>query len=328
MLTYRPAQKPFAQRLIQNTLFQFCVLTLVVVSVFSITRQQRHRQLAERMREIESTQIVDRRLPDGSSKNEFASTSPPPQQPASAPAPQAGADSAAADHPEATGATASLATAPVSAGSAMPTPAAASADEGKSASAAAGAHAVPTSLRVIFAQVGRSILSDLARYADPRTVSTQGSIVSGVLPNIQSRLKVAQGTEGWDQLDSSTRPLKLNQVVEYYGGQRDETVGQFLGFVIELTPTLIDENEVRFQLRSWRYLRDATPTQVEEFSIPTPESFSIPRQGGAFIAGALPHRTLGEPERRFYEPLKVLRLLSSDEFRNGQFDFVIYLEPR
>jgi hypothetical protein len=333
MITFRPAQRPFFARLISSTLFQLVALTIIVVGVFSVARQMRHREVAERVSEIENarnSQVLSHRAAEAA-KSELASTASIPQpastgstQPVASPTPQlpigpqpATAALSAADSappPQ-------VAPQPVAAG------ANATDDKSQNPTSAGVAARAPTSARVIFAQVAHSVLSDLAANSDPRSASSQGSIFSGVVANFQARLKTAQNAGDWEILDSSTHPLKANQVVEFYGGQREETTGQFLGFVVELMPTQLDDNESHVNLRTWRYMREAG-NQVEEFSIPLPENVTIPHGGGAFIAGALTKRSLNDADRRFYDPLKILHLLATEEYRQGTTDFVIYIEPR
>ena len=123
--------------------------------------------------------------------------------------------------------------------------------------------------------------------------------------------------------------MKASETVEFYGGQHEQTTGQFLGFVIEAVPTTIDENETHLQLRIFRYLREANQ-QIEEFAVPMPDGLTIPHGAGAFVSGSylLPRRGLSEPEKKFYDPIKVLHVLATDEFNRGISDLVILIEPK
>jgi len=307
MIAFRPAEKPLYQRIFKNTAFQLFVLTVVIISVFTFARRQHRRDvLAERLAEIESartTQVLSRHTANITAKSEFASAS----SEKTAATPSARVDVAASQ-------------AQLGSGMAMvEAPKAAPVDEKPQANSVSK---LASSAHIVFASVGKNSLLDLLSNTEPGP-----TIASGVVANFAAKMKSAQSSDGYALLDQSTRPIKLNQVIEFYGGQREETTGQFLGFVMELTPTQIDENDTNFQLRAWRYMRD-NGSQVEEFSIPLPETFKVPTGGGVFIVGALPKRVLSEAERHFYEPLKVLNLLSTDDYRSGATDLVIYIEPK
>lgn len=329
MLSFRPAQKPLLRRILGNTFFQLVTLMVLIVAAFSYARFLRHQQIAERIAEVENsqnTQIVSRRMADAS-KSEFASAAPEtlPAQDSPPPPTPKDQESGQATQPAAAPVVASGEAATTAALSQNNVSSASANDSARSGSAADNAQKKPaTNARIVFAQVSRAAISDLTANADPRTASSQGNIIFGVVPNAAARLRAVHA----EVLDSSSRSLKVNQATEFYGGNREETTGQFLGFVVEVTPTQLDDGESHVQARIWRYLREAG-NQVEPFSVPLPESIVIPKGGAAFIAGSLPRRpNMTDLDRQFYEPLKVLRMMAQDDFRSGATELVIFIEPR
>ncbi len=164
--------------------------------------------------------------------------------------------------------------------------------------------------------------------ADPNSGTLQGPILSGVIPGLNTRIKALQGAGQWEVLDTSSHSLKAAQAVEIYGGQREESSGQFLGFVVEANAGQLDDAESHLQLRIWRYLREGGG--IDEFSVPLPDAFTVPTGSAIFITGSqiLPRRALTETERRFYDPLKVLHLLATEEYRHGATELLIMIEPR
>ncbi len=332
MIAFKPAAKPFAQRLLGSTLFQVSALILVIGVVFTIARHHNRRLIADRISSIENanTQVISQRSQDEANKAELSSESTAAATGATANAapaqPEASADPSAQP---ASVQTSSSSSSLVGAEGAPPAPGAATDEAAKASTSAGGAAArAPTTVRIVFAEVQRSLLQELIASADPRSSGSQGPIYAGVVPNLQTKLKNAQSSGLLNLLDSNSRMVRTAQNAEFYGGQRDEA-GQFLGFMVDVTPQQLDDNEAQLQVRVWRYLRevDANP-QVSEFALPLPELMSIPSGGGAFIAGALPRRTLSESERRYYDSIKVLRTLNSEEFRSGATDLIIIVEPK
>lgn len=335
MIAFRPAQKPILERLVYSTGFQIVALVLIVMTVFSFARHQRRLENQQRIADIENAQntVVVGRRADEAAKSTFASNAPTKKAEAERAQPATGAPTSAqagravnaAQVPTSTsshafaGGTAS--------GDAALHAASAPNEDSRSMASAAGTGKGAQTLSITFAEVPRAFASDLAASADRRTASLQGSFNTGVVPNIGAKIKAAQGVI--EQLDSSSRSIKANESVEFYGGQRDDQTGTFLGYVIEAVPTQIDENETHLQVRLFRYLRDPSG-QPEEFAVPMPESLTIPRGAGAFVSGSflLPRRNLTEQERTFYGPLKVLRVLTREEFIKGISDLVILIEPR
>lgn len=332
MTAYRPIEKPLIVQLARSTMFQIAVLGFVVLTVFSFARQAHRRELAERKAEIENAQnsqvIVNRnqelKKNEFSSNNGSANLAPTGAMKNSAQVVGAAANSNAGGSPPS-----STTSGPPTSGSVYGAPvplvpaSAPASDETKSLASASGVRAV--NLSITFAEVPRGSGAELLTLADRRTSQLQESFNIGVVNSLSAKIK---SFSNMNSLDSTSRGLKANEAMEFYGGQREESTGQFLGFVVEALSTLIDENETRLQIRIFRYLRDSNG-QVEEFAVPMPDQISVPRGAGLFISGAyLLPRKVSESDRRFYSPLKVLHVLSKDEFLKGNSDFVIFVEPK
>lgn len=327
MLAFKPAQKPFLQRLVGNTVFQITVLVLIVVTVFTVARQHRRRELAERVAEIENARNSQILGSHSSSKSELSSTdshfpsnssAPPPLPPSQA---AAGAPPAAAPvgRPPASDNSAGAPAGFVAPGT----------NEDKPASGTSKAPRPAGNVFVTFAALPRAAVTDLVGAADPGSGTLQGPFLSGVVQGLNTRIKAYQSSSQLESLDSSSHSIKPAQASEFYGGSRDETTGQFLGFMVEVIPTQLDENETHLQVRVWRSLRDANG-QPEEVSVPLPESFTVPHGAGVFVTGSslLPRRTLNDQERRLYDPMKVLHVMATEEFRQSLTDLVIFIEPK
>lgn len=342
MVAYQPARKPLARRILGSTIFQLFALALVIAVVFSYAREQRRQELAERIAEIESahsTQTFSRHAANDqapSRKRQLASN--PPDAPAAedhASQNQKHAeethDADAAASPSETkreraandqnhGTSAALLDTPAS-------------DDSTSAKSPTGAETETSSLagatnaRVSFAAVSRLALNDLIASADPNNTVAIGPVTVGVLARAPQKLRALQSTEYWEMLDSSSRALNSDQPAEFYGGQRDMNSGQFIGFLVEITPSSLGSTEAVMHLRVWRYLRESAGIDV--FSVPLPETITIPKGGAAFITGALfSKRVNSAEERRFYAPLKVMHILASEPYRNNLTDLLIVIEPR
>lgn len=336
MLAFRPTQKPLLSRFFGQTSVQILLLVMVTISVFWVARQQRHRELAERIAEIENasnTQIVNRRLnPDAQAKTELASSSPSASQSGSSSDTPSGASEsstaqvAAADSaPSAAGAQPSGSPSPDDAAKQGAAKAATSGSTAPAAPATPGA--VPRMVQVSFMSASKQAINEMMALADPRSTATYGPVSTAVIPQIANRLRALQSTEYFEMLDAGSRNIKGTQGLEFYGGQRDEASGQYLGFVIDVVPGQLDEAiEPVFHTRAWHYLREGAGTQ--EFAVPLPESFTIPKGGGAVIVGALGIKRNSESDRRLYDPIKVLHILSTDAYRNGLSDLVIVIEPK
>jgi hypothetical protein len=329
MVAFKPAQKPFYEKLISNTYFQVAILFVVVGTVFFVARENRRRELAERIAEIENagnTQILSKRSIAASStgKSELASATH--DNSAGNQAGSATHDNSKASAPAAAMGSRSTVETPVSQPASLVAP-----DENKPAlGTAPNGNRTATNISVTFAEVTRAHIADLISAAEPQSGTLQGPILTGVIQSFATKIKPIQTPGQYDVLDSSSHSIKATQPVEIFGGQRDETSGLFIGFAVETIASHLDENESHLQIKVWRYLRDSNG-QGEEFSVPLPDSFSVPSGGGVFIAGSqlLPHRTnLSDADRRFYDPIKIIRLITTEEFRQGLAELVIFIEPK
>ena len=330
MITYRPVQKPFFQRVFGNTFVQLLLLAAVVVAVFSFARQQRRIELANRIAELEnprSTQVVSRRSAESASRSDFASNAPTESK--AQPQAQADGSKSSAPNPPAGAASAYGVAANETASTAVPggAPAEDTARSAAGASAKGGSAPTPQGAQVSFAAVSRAAIAELVASADPRATAAMGPFTTGVVSQVANKFKALQSTEYFELLDSSTRGIKINQPVEFYGGQRDSASGTFLGFVIEVTAVQFDENDSHLHLQVSRYMREGT--ELDSMAIPVPDTIVIPRGGGAFISGALFNKRASTPiERQLYDPIKVLHILATEAYRSNYTDLLILVEPK
>lgn len=323
MVTYQPVKKPLVGRVIRSTYFQLCTLMIVIAVVIFVAKEAHQREVSERQSDIDNAQNSQIMVKTGdrsaaSKRSEFASAAP-----TTAPASVGDTPPLAPTTLSDSGAKNLNAAADSTAVALSPNPATGP-DEAK-------ANARASNLSVSFYEMPRGASAELVNAADRRLSQLQGeqgAFNIGVLPAFASKMKSLSASGGIDALDTSSRALKISDAIEFYGGQREDSTGQFLGFVVEAVPTQMDENETHLQVRVFRYLRD-TNGQVEEFSVPMPEQITVPHGGGVFVSGSflLPRRA-SEADRRFYDPLKVLHLLAKDDFLKGLTDFVITIDPR
>lgn len=336
MSAFVPEQKPLLEQIVRSTLFQIVALAFIVITVFSFARQAHRRELAERLAEIDNAQNSQVRVMSNNTsdnnletkKIEFSSTAaangkidnpPSNTQPSTGFLPTSGGQGGLRGNlPNGNPDQNSGLSSGLNSGAVPPQ----TGDDGKGTN---GTRA--TNLRVTFAEASRSASTDLAASVDKRTAQILGSFNTGFIAGFSAKIKSLTGA-GLDSLLSTENPIKLSETIEFYGGQREETTGQFLGFVVQVLPTQLDENETHLQVRIFRNLRDSSG-QIEEFSVPLPDQLNIPHGSGVVISGnfLLPRRA-SEADRRFYDPLKVLHIFAKDDFVKGLSDFVILLEPR
>lgn len=329
MLAFKPVQKPLLQRILSNTIFQIVTLVAIVLTVFAIVRLQERRDLAERISAIEnapSTQVVEKRVareksqPIDRSQADLSSATAD-----RAVAPESAVAAAAPKAPEAP------AEQPPAAPPAPPPETTEVAQTAKTPQAndpaAVGVQktAAPTSVRVQFYEIQRAALPNLA--TDPESVETLGNVTSGVVANLSQKLS----TPGLGRsLESSApKPVKTQQTVTFFSGQPHETTGEFVGYTVEVVPGPTDERgNTQMKVTVWRGMRNQNEQlQVQVDPVALPESFSVPRGGGIFIAGALPKPDTAA-DGEVYRQHRVFSLLSQPTFRNGVTDLVIFIEPQ
>lgn len=334
MLSYRPSTPPFRRRLVQNSFFQLSFLIIAIISIFSWIRYQQETELAARIRELNNSQkIAESSLAtsDAASHSDAVTSNADRQasstdtgatshtKTAPAGAPSADADSTAATLAE----------------PAPPRPGASDDSSTSNSGTTTSTQTASTSFRVYFAELPRTFVAEMLNEA--RDVTRLGNIATGVIANLDSRVKQNPTSGRW-QIDSSeAQSLKPNEPIPVFRGVRDTQTGRNLGFAIEVTQVAIDEGTspaandggLRLHIEALRTLRDigANPP-IEEAPIPLPELFEIPKGGAAFLAGVLPRRQLKEEDERLYQSIKALRVMTSENFKSGLSEFVIFIEAK
>jgi len=351
MFAYRPAQKPLHIRLLGHPITHLTLLVALIAGVFGYVRYQHQAELAARISDLDSphsTQIVERNDPaesisQASSAAVTASTGSDEKEKDEVDGEVEAAvskESAPSSHRPQASLTLTETTTnppngnPTTTSEAKPSPAA---DSGHApapgvgeAPPAAGPRS-PTSVRILFAEVQRSFLGSVA---DSRSVASVGENYSmGLINGLDAKLKSALQDASWAQLESPTsQSLVTNKPVVVYSGTRDEATGQNFGLTVQVTrisSASDDPQGLQLQVRVTRVLRDPSANPpIDDMTIPTPESFQVPSGSSLFLAGALPRRSLQEADEQLYRTVNVLKVLTSEAFKAGTTEFVIFIEPR
>lgn len=331
MVSFRPEQKPFVQRLVGSLVFQLSVLAIAFVSIFSYVRYQNRVDLRTRIANIENApeaRLVEKRLASKESasthrddlapsepdsfqerplEKEIASESPPtvlastvPQESQNengSPPPQPADDSVKAefsDHePE------------------EPTP-----------EAVAPAPTQATQAHIVFYEASRALLDELE--IEGRSVMRNGHVLSGIVGQLDNRLKSAGNAVR--KIDShGPEALRLNSPIEITRSTPDEAARLSL----YILPIQQDENITRLQIDILRSMRDpnAVPP-IEDVTLPIPNDYVIPKGGAAFFAGVLPRRPLSESEENRFRGVHILNLLTTEAYKSGATDLVVIIEPK
>ncbi len=321
MVAFKPAAKPLISQLISNITFQISVLAMVALVgglyVRHANREKLARTIAEtpiaREAEQQETELAAAQaaLPDSSkaSLQQTVSASIGDSQKEKQAAPEI-AEAKATTGFVATSAPAAQATAAPQVASAM-----------------TGSHSAvgsATNIKVYFVEGQRRFLNSLL--TESHQSSADGSFNFGVVTGFDKRLKASH--TAWHSLDSSgNQAIHLNQPNVIFKGLRDTATAQNIGFTIQVIPISQDDAGTHLQVDANRVLRDGSGG-LETFDFQLPESFIIPRDGALVLVGALPHRTLTEPEEKLYRSVNVLKAMSSETFRSGVTDVAIVVEAR
>jgi hypothetical protein len=338
MFAYQPAEKPFAQRLLRNTWFQFSLLAIILFTGFGVIREHNSRLLAARIAEIEnasSQRILDPSLSTSDAASEaetagqarsFAETDS--QKPAalseSVPVPPPSELSAS---PPASGSPSTAAGSALGANQARTLAETAPRVSNEEQIGSLAPNGLATNLRVSFAEINRSLLNEII--SESRSMAF-GSVTVATGLNFETKIKAAETNGEFRVLESSPQqPLRINQPVMIFKGTRDEMSGQNLGLTLQITPSQLDESGTHVQIELLRVLREsgANPP-IEEVNIPLPDDFTIPRGASLIISGTMPRKTLTENEDRLYRSVNILRILTTESFRSGSSEFVIHIEPK
>ena len=305
MVAYKPPTPPMYAQILGNTFFQVMVLATLVIGVFSFIRHRQTSELAARIAEIESapTQVIEKHAPVAAVAN----------NPAPMVAQAASNEVAAAT--EETHSSTSASTAPLGS---MTQPSAAPADTGTAVAAA------PTELRVFFGEVTPSVVADV------QSPSSSGPYYSGVITNLASHLHNGKNSGDWKEVDSSQpQSLKIGKTAPVFRTLSEDVSQIPYGFTIKVTPTSLDDSGSVVHIEISRVMNDSSAEpQLDEFTIPLPDSFTIPKGGAAFVIGTLPHRLLQAAEEKLYGSLPIFKVLRSESYRAGATDFAIFIEPK
>ena len=348
MIAYRPAEKPFIQRLISNTIVQASLLVVAIVFVFGFVRYQRNSELADRIADIEnarSKEITKQSFATSDSSAspneeraeqnlalevESQSSEAPPKD--AAPfneIARAGAQALAVSQPGSAGLPSVAIGAPVANDSKETKP------NGTDDSAAVGAGgtvtpvspvsqgAKPTLIRSMAIEIPMSALSELLSDSQPEAF---GPLSLYFVNDLDARIKKAQGVEVLESSQDLT--LALNKPSDSSLGSRDETSGRFLGFAFRATPLEFLEKESRFQMSLVRsfFASQATPPFSEE-SLPLPDRIAIARGYGLVILGALTREQISPADEvKLSQPGNIYRVLTHERFKSGQNAFAIVVD--
>lgn len=333
MVTYRPAQKPLATRLIQNTTLQVLTLGVLVAGVAVYVRDQnRAANFASAQRDQQiANQFVqtDSLKTESETAREAANASAQQQQVESAARVREAAEADAVASKEANEVQATNLASSAAPSSAQ-TPAPAAQQAVAAGIPAAGAVSAPgaagelaKSVSIYFAEVPRSQMNELL--GGSRQNGGDGISNFGVIREAQKKFALVRA---FRKIDVSTdQAIRMNQPNITFQGTHDIASGQNFGINIQAVPVASDENGIRFQIDANRVLRDPN-SGVEVFNFPLPDSFVVPKRGAFILTGALPHRPPLEGDAQIYRNSNLLRSMTGAQFRQGLTDVALIIEAK
>lgn len=336
MLAFKPVEKTFTQKLLNNWVLQVVILGVVIAAVYSFLRDRN--SIDDRVADID----------DAPNVRVIENLERPVLDPRGEPSSNAGAGQIAQPGMDAKRDTSVSSFQPVN-----PNPSAgASTNEAPSANTtvpsadapapparglfrqaenslgepgAAGRSETSTTVqrvRILFAEVQRQMVADLVSNA--RNLANYG-MQAGVITDLSARL--GNGARSMRALEAATEyPVRLNQPIIVFKGTRDEVTGQNVGLTLQIVPVALDENNVTMQIEVLKVLRESSAPQLTEQNFQ--ETFVAPKDGGTFFAVPLPRRPLSEDEVRMYTGTSVLRVLGSPAYQANTSDFLIFIEAR
>lgn len=201
-----------------------------------------------------------------------------------------------------------------------------SAGAGATTAASPATNALPSSIRVTFAEASKIAVSELMN--DARQSGGDGNVVVGVVANYEQKLTAPAIASGWRSLDEGTaQQIRLNQPSIVAKGARDPGTGQILGFTVQLIPTQHDQDGTQLQVEIARVMRDQSGQPVS-FEFAMPETFIVPKGSAIVISGTLPRGSLPPQDERLYQSINVLKSLASPAFKNDATDGVIVIDMK
>ncbi len=326
MQNYKPVAPPLAQKVMTNWLAQVAILALVLGGVYAAIKTKHDSDLKKRIAEIEQAPKV-RVIEELTKETRDPTPTPAPiPEVAEAGAPDAALDSAARTAP------------PPAAASPAPRGLVRTTEdtlgetlkekEARPEAAAGGAVTAAASIRrlsVQFLEMPRTLVAEMI--SATRNLASYSTFSSGgVLPDMSTRLR-SGAARGSRSLSASEHAVSVNEPILIFKGMHDETTGQNLGLTTQITPVSNDEQGVQVQVEIMRFLREGgSASQPTEQVVQ--EAFLIPKGGGAYLAGLLPHRALDAEETQKYSAASVLRILTSPSFQNNSSEFVVVIEAK
>ncbi len=331
MQNYKPAAPPLSQKLMTNWVVQVAILALVLLGVYTAIKTKHDADLKKRIAEIEEAPKV--RVIEELTKQTRDPTPTP------LPTPEVVEDAL-----DTSAALTAKAIAPTPS-SPLPSPSGrgfvrttedvlgepSKEKDGRSegAGGSGGAGAASTSsirrLNVQFLEAPRALVTEMI--SATRNLATYMTFSGGVLPDVTARLRAGNGRRGTRSLSAGEHAVRINEPILIFKGMRDESTGQNLGLTTQITPVANDEQGVQIQVEILRFLRDGGPSSQPTEQV-IQETFLIPKDGGAYLAGLLPHRALDSEETRIYSAASVLSVLASPSFQNNSSEFIIVIEAK
>lgn len=336
MLAYQPVRQPWQQKFKTSWLFQVALLAVVLVVIFSNIRGRIKLSNDDEIAALENSS-------SGRVIKEMAAPVRDARKTASRPAAQDAQNEEQAPEPDTQNTEApSPDTSIASSGNAptgnmeQPAETTASAARGffRAAENALGepgaasrtepSKAAVQRIRISFNEATRAYLAYLTN--GTRNVASEGGFSSGTLTDLTARIRgEGSANRGLSPLDGASEYMvRVNEPIMVFKGARDEATGQNIGLTLQITPVANDEQGVQLQVEIMRSLREATGIVDQTFQ----ESFLLTKDGGGFLAGTLPHRTLDADDARLYGSTSVLRVMTSPSFQANNSDLLILIEAK
>ncbi|RYZ77412.1 MAG: hypothetical protein EOP05_01915, partial [Proteobacteria bacterium] len=263
MVTFRPAQKPFATRIVQSTALQVVTLGLVVAGVAVYVRDQNRAELSKQLsndQQIASKIAESQNLQEESeaarvAANDYAQQQAVEREERERSNAQSNAQLNAQNFASQTTQSADALPVAAAAASASPSPspsASPQAAAGAAGTAAGAAGELAKSLSIYFVEVPRGQINDLL--AQSRQNGGDGISNFGVVREAQKSFALIRN---FRKVEAATdQPIRLNQPNVTFKGTHDVASGQNFGINVQAVPVSSDENGIRFQIDANRVLRD------------------------------------------------------------------------
>lgn len=181
----------------------------------------------------------------------------------------------------------------------------------------------PSHLQITFFSIPRAQLLDFA--SDLHSPGSSGSIFYGVIVELESRLKKAEGMLLTRLEQTPKYQIRANQPIVSFKGVRDPATQQMLGIGAQITPLRSDETATHLQVDLSRTLREAGGGIAEQN---ISEQITLSKDQAFFVGGLFPHRTLEPEDAKFYSNSGLLKILSTPDFQNNETEFIVLIESK